>query len=91
MQGNDVSELPELILGCARVSRIDLSKAQPFPAHLRKTKSHRMTVEMDKGHPALSATTFPDDDLSPQPPDGAEEFLNSSRSNHPKAAVAGSQ
>lgn len=69
-------------MACARVSRIDLSKAQPFPAHLRKTKSHRITMEMDANHPVLNATTFPDDDLSPRPPDDQEEdFLETSHNN----------
>lgn len=51
-------------MACARVSRIDLYKAQPFPAMLRKTKSHRTTMEMDPDQPALEVSTFPDDDFS---------------------------
>lgn len=62
MQGNQPEELPEVIMACARVSRIDLYKVQPFPASLRKTISHRTTVELDPDAPPLVSTTFPDDD-----------------------------
>lgn len=69
-------------MACARVSRIDLSQAQPFPAHLRKTKSHRTTIEMDSNRRVLNATTFPDDELSPRPPqDQEEDFIESKPGN----------
>ena len=64
LQGNREEELPEIVMACARVSRIDLYKAHAFPATLRKTKSHRTTVEMDPDQPALPVSTFPDDSFS---------------------------
>ena len=34
LQGNSEDELPEVVLACARVSRIDFKKVRPFPAEL---------------------------------------------------------
>ncbi len=34
LQGNSEEELPELLLACARVSRVDFHKVRPFPAQL---------------------------------------------------------
>jgi len=64
VQGNRAEELPEIVMACARVSRIDLYKAQPFPATLRKSKAHGTTVEMNPNQPALEVSTFPDDPIS---------------------------
>jgi hypothetical protein len=71
MQGNREEELPEIVMACARVSRVDLYKAQPFPATLRKTKSHRTTVELNPNQPALEVSTFPDDHITPNSEDSA--------------------
>jgi hypothetical protein len=38
-QGNSEEELPEVVLGCARVSRVDFGKVRPFPAHVDPTAS----------------------------------------------------
>ena len=67
LQGNRAEELPEMVLACARVSRLDLEKCQPFPASLHKTKSHRIALEMDPSAPPLSAHTFPDDKIAEEP------------------------
>lgn len=59
---------------CQGVSTIDLDKAKPFPATLRKTKSHRTTVEMHPTHPALEVNTFPDDTfIQPLDPEDVEK------------------
>ena len=34
LQGNSEDELPEIVLACARVSRVDFHKVRPFPAEL---------------------------------------------------------
>jgi hypothetical protein len=34
LQGNREDELPEIVLACARVSRVDFHKVRPFPAEL---------------------------------------------------------
>ena len=67
VQGNRPEELPEVVMACARVSRIDLYKVEPFPGRLRKTESHRTTVEMDPNSPPLTAHTFPDDTVEASP------------------------
>lgn len=38
-QGNSEEELPEVVLGCARVSRVDFSKVRPFPAQVERSVS----------------------------------------------------
>lgn len=48
IQGNNNDELPELMLACARVSRVDFNKVRPFPGHMRRTLSRRMTLETDR-------------------------------------------
>ncbi len=35
-QGNQEDELPEVVLACARVSRVDFGKVRPFPAQLER-------------------------------------------------------
>ncbi|KAK9813897.1 hypothetical protein WJX73_003693 [Symbiochloris irregularis] len=44
VQGNQPDELPEMVLACARVSRVDFHKVRPFPGQMRRTISHRMTM-----------------------------------------------
>ncbi|BDA44255.1 probable protein ENHANCED DISEASE RESISTANCE 2 at C-terminar half [Coccomyxa sp. Obi] len=36
IQGNQEDELPEVVLACARVSRVDFGKVRPFPAQLER-------------------------------------------------------
>lgn len=66
MQGNQPDELPEVVLACARVSRVDLFKVQPFPATLRESLSRGITVELDPAAPPLVCNTFPDDGVPQQ-------------------------
>lgn len=39
LQGNREEELPEVVLACARVSRVDFGKVRAFPAQLERIAS----------------------------------------------------
>ncbi len=39
VQGNREEELPEVVLACARVSRVDFGKVRAFPAQLQRNMS----------------------------------------------------
>lgn len=54
-QGNSEEELPEVVLGCARVSRVDFSKVRPFPAEVERNAGGtpmRMLPLRHSGHAA---------------------------------------
>ncbi|KAK9837141.1 hypothetical protein WJX81_005930 [Elliptochloris bilobata] len=55
IQGNREDELPEVILACARVSRIDFALVRPFPARLERTASSATRVLPQEGSPRLGA------------------------------------
>ncbi|KAK9808688.1 hypothetical protein WJX72_001980 [[Myrmecia] bisecta] len=47
IQGNREEELPEVILGCARVTRVDFTKVRPFPALQRTPSSTLRDAALD--------------------------------------------
>lgn len=62
MQGNREEELPEVVLACARVSRVDFGKVRPFPAHLDRlpsdaTRALPMRYSMQQGADSTSHTS----------------------------------
>lgn len=62
VQGNSQEELPEVVMACARISKLDFTKAKPFPGELhdgKRASDNAVTVEQP-----LHATTFPDDNIS---------------------------
>ncbi|CAL5218734.1 g448 [Coccomyxa viridis] len=45
VQGNSEEELPELLLACARVSRVDFHKVRPFPAQLDMSEQETTSMQ----------------------------------------------